>query len=274
MKNHEPVSPDTLELLFAHRNKAYGAYQLRRNYNQTLAKSVGIGLLLLVAGLVLPHLLSAVNVSTDDMERNVVIDMSKIKVESTPPPPVLPPPAPASPPVQASQRFVPPTPTPDDQVKDENPPTVADVLDNKAIIGKSDHEGEIEVEPTLNFPKELPTTIEAPKEDPDVVMGQFDVQKPASFPGGEKELFKYLAENLHYPTRAREVGLQGTVALSFVVNKDGSISEVTILKDAVGAGCGKEAQRVIANMPKWTPGEANGRAVRVRFTIPVKFALN
>lgn len=91
-------------------------------------------------------------------------------------------------------------------------------------------------------------------------MFQF-AEKAATFPGGEQAFFKYLQENIHYPLIEKENGKQGTVFVNFVVEKDGSISNVTCVKGVPGApGLGKEACRVIAAMPKWTPGEIGGEA--------------
>jgi protein TonB len=101
----------------------------------------------------------------------------------------------------------------------------------------------------------------------------FDIQKPPSFPGGEQQLLKYLSENIQYPALARENNIQGTVVLTFVVGKNGNVTDVQIVKD-VGGGTGKEAVRVVKAMPKWNPGEANGHPVKVRFTLPVRFKLN
>ena len=96
-------------------------------------------------------------------------------------------------------------------------------------------------------------------------------QKP-EFPDGEAALFKYLSSNIKYPAIARENGVEGTVYVGFVVNTDGSITDVTV-KRGVGAGCSEEAVRVIQGMPKWKPGRQQGRAVRVAYTVPVKFKL-
>ncbi len=101
----------------------------------------------------------------------------------------------------------------------------------------------------------------------------FDVQKPPSFPGGEAALMRFLAENIKYPEMAREAGIQGVVVVSFVVGKDGNINDIALLKE-VGGGCSKEALRVVKTMPRWSPGEAQGHAVKVRFTLPVRFALH
>ena len=94
-----------------------------------------------------------------------------------------------------------------------------------------------------------------------------------SFPGGDPALFKFLASNMQYPDAAKKNNIQGVVALTFVVEKDGSVSNVTILRD-IGRGCGAEAARVVEMMPRWSPGVVDGAAVRVRYTLPVRFKLD
>lgn len=106
----------------------------------------------------------------------------------------------------------------------------------------------------------------------DRVYEMFDVQTPPKFPDGEKELLRYLSQNIQYPEKARKKSTAGTVILTFVVNKDGSISDVNTVKD-IGNGCGEEAARVVTAMPNWTPGELHGNVVRVRFTLPIRFTL-
>ncbi|MBP3253135.1 MAG: TonB family protein [Bacteroidales bacterium] len=98
------------------------------------------------------------------------------------------------------------------------------------------------------------------------------VEQQASFPGGTAELTKYLAQNIKYPQQARETGTSGKVYLTFVVEKDGSITDIKILRD-IGAGCGEEAIRVVKAMPKWTPAKQRGKAVRQQFNLPVTFTL-
>lgn len=104
----------------------------------------------------------------------------------------------------------------------------------------------------------------------DKVYEMFDVQTPPQFPGGEKELYSYLSKNIQYPAEASKNKIAGSVLLSFVVNKDGSISEVLVIKD-IGGGCGTEARRAVLAMPNWQPGEVHDKPVRVRFTLPVRF---
>lgn len=98
------------------------------------------------------------------------------------------------------------------------------------------------------------------------------VEQMASFPGGLQELNKYLAKNIKYPQQARETGTQGRVYLTFVVEKDGSITDIKILRD-IGSGCGEEAIRVVKSMPKWTPAMQRGKKVRQQFNLPVNFTL-
>jgi protein TonB len=98
------------------------------------------------------------------------------------------------------------------------------------------------------------------------------VEDQPGFPGGERERMTYLVKNIKYPTMAKESGIQGTVFLSFVVEKDGSITGVRVLR-GIGGGCDEEAIRVVKAMPKWKPGKQRGKPVRVQFSMPIKFTL-
>lgn len=92
------------------------------------------------------------------------------------------------------------------------------------------------------------------------------------YPGGDEARIKFIANNIEYPEIAKESGVQGTVYLTFVVEKDGSISNVRVLR-GIGAGCDEEAIRVVKNMPNWKPGKQRGRSVRAQFNMPIKFIL-
>ena len=98
------------------------------------------------------------------------------------------------------------------------------------------------------------------------------VEEMPSFPGGEQKLLEYVAKNTKYPQIARESGIQGRVFIGFVVEPDGSISNVKVLR-GIGGGCDEEAVRVIKSLPKWKPGKQRGKAVRVSYQIPVNFKL-
>jgi protein TonB len=124
----------------------------------------------------------------------------------------------------------------------------------------------------LAIPRSHITTQGTAQIATDTIFESYDVQKMPSFPGGDAEMMRFIRDNLQYSSIARESNIQGTVALSFVVGKDGGITAVKVLKD-IGGLCGKEATRVVNMMPKWTPGEANGHPVKVRFTLPIRFRL-
>ena len=98
------------------------------------------------------------------------------------------------------------------------------------------------------------------------------VEEMPSYPGGDVKLYEYLGKNIKYPQIARESGIQGRVFVNFVVEPDGSVSNVKVMR-GIGGGCDEEAMRVIKSMPKWKPGKQRGKAVRVTYTIPVVFKL-
>lgn len=98
------------------------------------------------------------------------------------------------------------------------------------------------------------------------------VEEMPSFPGGEQKLMEYVGKNVKYPQIARESGIKGRVFVSFVVEPDGSVSNVKVLR-GIGGGCDEEAMRVVKSMPKWKPGKQRGKAVRVSYMLPVNFQL-
>ena len=98
------------------------------------------------------------------------------------------------------------------------------------------------------------------------------VEEMPSYPGGEAKLMEFVAKNIKYPQIARETGIQGRVFVNFVVEPDGSVSNVSVLR-GIGGGCDEEAMRVVKSMPKWKPGKQRGKAVRVQYMLPVNFRL-
>ena len=98
------------------------------------------------------------------------------------------------------------------------------------------------------------------------------VEEMPSYPGGEAKLMEYVGKNIKYPQIARETGIQGRVFVGFVVEPDGSVSNVKVLR-GIGGGCDEEAMRVVKGMPKWKPGKQRGKAVRVSYMLPVNFKL-
>lgn len=99
------------------------------------------------------------------------------------------------------------------------------------------------------------------------------IEKQPIYPGGEKALFEYLANNVKYPIMARNNGIEGTVYVQFTIDKDGSVTDVKALR-GIGGGCNEEALRLIKSMPNWTPGTQQGIPVRVKYSLPIKFKLH
>lgn len=272
-----PSAPfrDALDIVFADRNRAYGAYQLRRSYPRYLLRALVAGILLIGFGIALPHLVGAIQAMVPAPPlTEVVIDMGPPPDIVTTPPPPPPPPVPTPPPPPRSMnRFVPPVVLEDQKADEQDRQAIEELVEDKKDIGTKNVEVKEETEPVIDPNPEGLRVIEAPpppkvEETYDI----FNVNKPPTFPGGERDLLKFLSENIKYPALARENNIQGKVALSFVIAKDGSVTDVQILKD-IGGGCGKEAIRVVNSMPKWSPGEANGYPVKVRYTLPVDFRL-
>jgi protein TonB len=140
-----------------------------------------------------------------------------------------------------------------------------EVDDNITIDAEADQLTEI--------PEYIPPVPEQVEEEP-VEEGEifYVVESMPSFPGGEEKLYEYLALNLVYPVQAREAGIQGRVFLTFVVERDGSITDVKVLR-GIGGGCDEEAIRVVKAMPGWIPGKQRSMPVRVQFNLPIKFTL-
>lgn len=263
---------DMLDIIFSNRNKAYGAYQLRRDYPSYVGRALLIGLLLICFFYAIPAILGFVNKALEnDRPVEVVAEMGPPPDidPNTPPPPPPPPVETPPPPTRTTQRFVPPVVKKDAEVEKE--PEIKAIEDIKEDVGKDTKEGNDEAPPeVLDNPTDK--VVEA-KEEPKVDNTVYEfVEKNPSFPGGEAELLAYLGGNIKYPQFAQESGIKGRVYVQFVVERDGSITEVKTVRD-IGGGCGKEAERVVRSMPKWSPGEQNGRPVRVKYTLPVLFAL-
>ncbi len=269
--------PDMLDIVFTDRNKAYGAYQLRRTYPYYLARALGSAFLLILSFLAVLLLLTSARLGSDETaDGPIVIDNWRRTPPPVDQPKALPPPPASAAPKPALQRFVPPVVIDDDAVPEEEMQRTPDeLLLANTQIGSIDQDGDQDVPPALDVILETDfgndTKGKGSGSDDNVYEG-FDVQKMPSFPGGESELLLYLSRNIVYPAMARESGITGPVVLSFVVNTDGSVSDIAVLKDP-GGGCAKETIRVVQSMPRWSPGEANGRAVKVRFILPVRFDL-
>jgi len=164
--------------------------------------------------------------------------------------------------VQTQQELPPPPPPPVPDVVE-----VINIVEDDVIVESV----EINTEDDKNKEVVIQAPVAAPIEEEDNVVFQV-VETMPSFPGGDAALFKFLGDNVKYPVIAQENGIQGRVICQFVVNKDGSIVDVEVVRP-VDPSLDKEAIRVIKSMPKWSPGKQRGKSVRVKYTLPVNFKL-
>ena len=174
--------------------------------------------------------------------------------------------------VKSSVKFTAPVIKKDNEVKPEDEIKTQDqLMETKTAIGTFDVKGNDDANGEVLKAKEVITQPEPPKHVEENKV--FDVvEQMPSFPGGPQALLQYLNSNVKYPVVAQENGVQGRVVISFVVEKDGSVTDVQVAK-SVDPSLDKEAQRVVKSMPHWIPGKQNGSAVRVKYVVPVSFKL-
>ena len=165
---------------------------------------------------------------------------------------------------QTTQETTPPPPPPPVQ-EVEVLNVVEDDVETESIEINTEDDKDVEVV--------IAAPVEAPVEEEEEEVVFVVVETMPEFPGGQQALFKYLSENVKYPVIAQENGIQGRVICQFVVNKDGSIVDVEVVRSGGDASLDKEAVRVIKSMPKWKPGKQRGKAVRMKYTVPVNFRL-
>ncbi len=175
--------------------------------------------------------------------------------------------------VKSSIKFTAPVIKKDNEVKPEEEMKTQDqLMDTKTAIGALDVKGNSDQGEIMKVTQRV--ADEPVKEDkPEVENKVFDVvEQMPSFPGGPSALMQYLSNNVKYPVVAQENGVQGRVVVSFVVERDGSITDVKVVR-SVDPSLDREASRVVSSMPKWIPGKQNGSPVRVKYNVPVSFKL-
>jgi len=154
------------------------------------------------------------------------------------------------------------------------PPDMPEVIEVLNVVEDDVETAEIVIDTEDDKDKQVviqaPVTGPVIEEETEVVF--MVVESMPSFPGGDAALFKYLGDNIKYPVIAQESGIQGRVICQFVVNRDGSIVDIEVVR-SVDKSLDAEAVRVISKMPKWTPGKQRGKTVRVKYTLPVNFRL-
>ena len=273
--------PKWVDMVFAGKNKEYGAYQLRKG---TSGRNIKALLILVIAAALVGGFLAWKVIEQKQAEEQQAymeaMELAKLqqqaKKEEKKKEPVKPKVEMKKeiPVARETQKFTAPVIKKDELVKEENQVKQMDNLDDKVAVGTENKEGvkDRTVEAVRNdIAVAAPPPPPAPK--PEVATKVFDVvEEMPSFPGGQGALMSYLASNIKYPVVAQENGVQGRVIVSFVVERDGSISDVRVAR-SVDPSLDREAQRVVKSMPRWKPGKQNGSAVRVKYTVPVVFRL-
>ncbi|PWK79652.1 outer membrane transport energization protein TonB [Mucilaginibacter oryzae] len=265
-----------LDLVFDHRNKNYGAYELRKTYGSTMAKAMGIAFAA-VALLSTASIIFKAKPKEETLVKMITVDLTKVM----PPPPknedrVVEPQKQQAEPVKAA------APTPASTIKyttprivttevTTDPPTITDL--NKSAVGSETVKGE---GTAINVPEETNhgggngTGV---VEDVGVhTLGETLEVMPEPV-GGAAAWAKFLQKNLRFPPAAQDAGVSGRVFMSFIIEKDGTLSNIKVDRGA-GYGFDEEATRVLKLAKAWKPGVQNGQNVRVRYSIPISFQLS
>jgi periplasmic protein TonB len=255
-----------LELVFENRNKDYGAYELRQHYAGNMVRAMGItflgiGLLMGVSVIITPRAAPIVQRTIDHITE---VHIAKIDIIKPPAPKKL---EAANPPAALKTRqFVPFVVKPDELAV--NPPKITELTVPISSITTAGKQGGNNILPEINIDNGTGTK---PTVEPVYTPGGVDIM-PEPF-GGESAWSKFLSKNLRYPAPAQEEGVSGRVILSFIVEKNGHLTEISIIKGA-GHGFDEEALRVLKLAKDWKPGMQNGQPVRVRYMIPINFQLS
>lgn len=276
MSKIDLISNEWTDLVFEGRNQSYGAYKLRKGTakrNVWALIIVGLAAALLYLGLQLQKMAEAnkkventqavalAKLNTEKKEAKVekkeIIKQEPEKVVEQ---------------VKSSVKFTAPIIKKDSEVKEEDEIKLDEVQKSDKAVGAFTVEGNDEVGGAVLKAKEEIAAPEPPKHVVEETKIFTVVEQMPMYPGGGAALMGYLRDNIKYPTVAAENGVQGRVVVGFVVERDGSITDVNILR-GVDPSLDREAMRVVKSMPRWNPGKQNGSAVRVKYQVPVSFRL-
>lgn len=271
------ISNEWADIVFQGRNKVYGAYQLRRG---TSKRNIWAMVFVAAVAAVAYVGLAAYNSYQEaqkakfeaEMEASLIETKKQAKVEKKTEAPKVEQVQKVEK-VKSSIAFTPPVIRKDSEVKPEEEMKTQDELkESKTAIGAFDVKGNDEASGTILKAVEEIATPEPPKQEAEQNKVFDVVEQQPSYPGGMGALNQWLSSNIKYPVMAAENGIEGRVIVQFVVERDGSVSGVHVVR-GVDPSLDKEATRVVSMMPKWIPGKQNGSAVRVKYTVPVTFRL-
>ncbi len=263
-----------LDLVFAGRNKEYGAYQLRLHNGQTTLRALLLASVLVTGLIMTPYIYGRYfkeDIVVEPVTNDDVFHITDVKLPAKQEQPKEAAPQKQQEPKKVrTERFVKPVVVPVQQVV-EDPPSTTDL--QNAQVGVTDVIGEDAGDRPNMIEDRIGQGGNGVAEEPvtgnEIFVG---VEEQPSFPGGLAEFGKYLSKNINYPDMARANEISGKVIVSFVVEKNGDLSNIKVLR-GIGGGCDEEAVRVLKKAPAWKAGKQNGQPVRVAYTVPIMFNL-
>ena len=268
------TSAEWCELVFQGKNKEFGAYKLRMESPRRHNRAMLVILAAVAAAVALPFLIESI--LPERLEKEVMTEVTTLSnlsdTDMKDEPQVIKPDLPPPPPLKSSVKFTPPVIVEDKEVTLADEMKTQDELkEMKEAISVADVVGTDEV--NGKDIAELQTIAAEQTADDETIYQTVAVEQKPQYPGGLKALYEYLRLNTNYPEFAADNNVQGKVILQFAVMKDGSISNITVIR-AIDSALDKEAVRVVSAMPKWIPGKQNGRPVNVYYMLPVIFRLH
>ncbi len=271
MESNLVINDKLNEIVFALKNKDYGAYLLRRLYKKHVSISIWVTIIGFTLAVSMPIIIKYLTPQEDMAKRKLrVIDYTQLseppsidkkeeKIEVDAPPPL-----------KSTIKFLPPVVKPDEEVTEEYIPSQDELkeVDPGKLTQQGDPGG---VDYSLmDIEADKPEVVKEEEKEAEIFTY---VEEMPSFPGGPEEMFRFFSANIQYPEIAKRAGVEGKIFVSFVVTRGGVIRDVAVVK-GIGAGCDEEAVRVVKTMPGWNPGKQNGNPVSVRVSIPIIFKLN
>jgi len=256
------------DIIFENRNKNYGAYQLRRTYNDHMAKAMYLTIIIILTFIVSSNILAktklkiiepiVINVKPDSL---IIINLPSI-------PKTKPNFNTQNHKFKTTKVVAPRIVNDNEDIKEINVPTVDEI--RLVSIGTETSDGDTLANVNGNEQGDMIKTGTLNGSSESTYVDFAEVMP--SFPGGAEKLYKYLQKNINYPSIARENRIEGTVIVGFIVSQFGEILNVEAMR-TIGGGCDEEAVRVISRMPKWNPGQHRNKTVAVKYSLPLKFKL-
>ena len=266
------VNPEMNDIIFEGRNKSYGAFVLRHDYDSNMARAMLAGIFLFLLCVTSPF---AYYYFKGESIPDITYTNTPVILDHFTPKPVIKQPVmPVNTPPQKVKpqiKFVPPVVVPDEEETTEELPPGIDELKNNVIGSQTvtNENGTIDVDLVIENPGIGVVDETSPEPN---IYNSYAVEQQPEFPDGLDAMYTFLKKNIGYPQLAKEIGLSGIVYVQFVVSKEGRIEHAKIVR-GVGGGLDQEALRVVNLMPPWKPGRHNGKPVAVNFTLPIKFQL-